>query len=370
MLSERDLSAAIGSTAHGPDGEKIGTVESFFVDDRTGAPTWVAVSTGLFGTRHSIVPATEATFTDGLLQVPVGKDAVKHAPAVHGDHLSPEEEAELRRHYGIGTGGTGTGGQVASPTDRQEAVGTTTGTTTGTATGTTSGATAEGVPGTPSPAMVDPGTRPVPAPATDVRTAVGQAAPPPAPQHGGQYAGADVGRTASDGAMTRSEEQLRIGTQQVAATRVRVVKYVVTEQVQVTVPLRREEIRVEEVPLDAPDPGPGESLVPAGTVGGGTAGGGTAGGGAAGGGGLGGAGTAGLPQDIVLHAERPVVNVEVVPVERVRLRTEVVQGQERITEQVQREQIVVDQTTAGQAGEAYQQGQAGQQGQPGPVQPR
>ena len=71
MLSERDLSAAIGSTAQGPDGEKIGTVESFFVDDRTGAPTWVAVSTGLFGTKHSIVPATQAAFDDGVLTVPV-----------------------------------------------------------------------------------------------------------------------------------------------------------------------------------------------------------------------------------------------------------------------------------------------------------
>ena len=44
----------------------------------------------------------------------------------------------------------------------------------------------------------------------------------------------------------------------------------------------------------------------------------------------------------MLHTERPVVTVEVVPVERVRLRIEVVQGQETVTEQVQREQIVVD----------------------------
>ena len=51
MLSERELSAAIGSTAYDGSGHKIGTVEHFFVDDRTGAPTWVAVATGLFGTR-------------------------------------------------------------------------------------------------------------------------------------------------------------------------------------------------------------------------------------------------------------------------------------------------------------------------------
>jgi stress response protein YsnF len=131
--------------------------------------------------------------------------------------------------------------------------------------------------------------------------------------------------------MTRSEEQLRVSTQQVATTRVRLVKYVVTEEVQVTVPIRREEIRVEQVPIDAPDPGPGESLTPAGGAGGPGVGTGT---------GLG-AGS-GLPEEIVLHAERPVVNVEVVPVERVRLRTELVQGQEQVSGQVQREQIVVD----------------------------
>ncbi len=55
MLSERELSAAIGSTAYDGSGHKIGTVEHFFVDDRTGAPTWVAVTTGLFGTRHSVL---------------------------------------------------------------------------------------------------------------------------------------------------------------------------------------------------------------------------------------------------------------------------------------------------------------------------
>jgi hypothetical protein len=38
-----------------------------------------------------------------------------------------------------------------------------------------------------------------------------------------------------------------------------------------------------------------------------------------------------------------VVTVEVVPVERVRLRTETVEGQETVTEQLQREQIAVDQ---------------------------
>jgi stress response protein YsnF len=135
--------------------------------------------------------------------------------------------------------------------------------------------------------------------------------------------------------MVRSEEQLRVSTEQTAATRVRVVRYVVTEEVQVTVPLRREEIRVEEVPLDAPDVedetlsgyGRHAAQTDAGSA----------------------AGTSrtagdGLPEEIVLHREEPVVGVRVVPVERVRLRTEVVQGQERVSGQVQRERIAVDET--------------------------
>ena len=103
MLSEREVSAAVGSTAYGANGAKIGTVEHFFVDDRTGSPTWVSVTTGLFGTRHSIVPAVDAAYDedDGSLRLPVTAEAVKSAPHLAGDHLDPVEEAELRRHYGL-----------------------------------------------------------------------------------------------------------------------------------------------------------------------------------------------------------------------------------------------------------------------------
>lgn len=264
MLSEREISAAVGSTAYGVDGGKLGTVEAFYTDDRTGAPSWVAVSTGLFGTRHSIVPAGEATFSDGALHVPVTADAVSNAPALTGDHLDPADEDALRRHYGVGAG-TAAAPTVAGP-----------------------------APAPPVPA----GPRHA-APGDELR---------------------EAGDAAADGAMTRSEEQIRVGTERVTTTRARLVKYVVTEDVQITVPIRREEIRVEEVPVDAPDAGPGESLVTDDDRG------------------------TGLPDEIVLHTERPVVSVEVVPVERVRLRVDVVEGQETVSGQVQREQIAVDQT--------------------------
>ena len=290
MLSERELSAAIGSTAYDGDGSKIGTVEHFYVDDRTGAPTWVAVTTGLFGTRQSVAPATDASFADGDLRLPVSADAVKHAPHVAGDHLDPDEEAELRRHYGLGTGAeTGIGLGTAPGSDPGTAVDTDLGT----------GRHAR---------HEEPGLAAAP---TQEIQAVAPPVPPPTDE--------------TPGGMTRSEEQVRVGLRQTATTRVRLVKYVVTEDVQITVPIRREEIRVEHVPLDAADDGPGESLTD------------TDGRAEAPVGGR-------LPDEIVLHTERPVVTVEVVPTERVRLRTEVVDGQETITEQVQREQIVVDET--------------------------
>jgi uncharacterized protein (TIGR02271 family) len=237
----------------------------------------VSISTGLFGTRHSIVPVAGATFDDGALRIPVTAEAVKSAPPMSGEHLDPADEEALRRHYG-------TGSQALPPGELPQS----------------------------EPAASAPPTSELP-PAAPVASA------PPEPVRAEPVA---------PGAMTRSEEQLRVGTERVATTRARLVKYVVTENVQITVPIRREEIRVEQIPVDAADADwAGESLegVPAAA---------------------GTEGRHGLPDEIVLHTERPVVTVEVVPVERVRLRTELVQGQETVTEQVQREQIAVDQHPA------------------------
>ena len=307
MLTEREVSAAIGGTAYSGTGDKIGTVEHFFVDDRTGAPSWVAVTTGLFGTRHSIVPATEATFADGGLRLPVSVEAVKSAPHLQGDHLGPDDEARLRRHYGLESLSGGTAAWTP---------------------------TSDGL--RPPGAGDDVDVRRPSDSGADTVVMDGTDAPlPPPPAAYGAQPTAPAAAPETDGSMVRNEEQLRIGTERVAATRVRLVKYVVTEEVQITVPIRREEIRVEEVPIDDVDNEVGESLVAADD---------SYGAHSAPRWGADSAG--GLPDEIVLHTERPVVSVEVVPRERVRLRTELVQGQETVTQQVQREEIVVDQTPA------------------------
>ena len=316
MVSERDVSTAIGSTAYGSDGESVGTVETFYTDDVTGVTTWVSVSSGLLGRKQSIAPAEDATFSDGRLQLSVPAGAVSSAPRIAGEHLSPEDEEALRRHYAQARATTGEDLERRTDVDDVERR-------------------------TPVDDMERPSavagtvaaTSPIQAPPAQAVPGTGDAG-----RHAAvaDVAGHDVADQ-GDGSMVRSEEQLRVGTEQVAARRMRVVKYVVTEEVQISVPIRREEIRIEEVPLDALDTDhgvvtEGEPLQ-AGSATGGLAGGSVAGGSLA----------TGLPDEIVLHTERPVVTVEVVPVERVRLTTELVAGQTSVSETVQREQVTVDQ---------------------------
>jgi sporulation protein YlmC with PRC-barrel domain len=65
------------------------------------------------------------------------------------------------------------------------------------------------------------------------------------------------GRDASDDAMTRSEEEVDVRTEARPRERLRLKKYVVTEHVTKTVPVRREKIAVEREPVEddaeAPD---------------------------------------------------------------------------------------------------------------------
>ncbi|EOD67777.1 DUF2382 domain-containing protein [Amycolatopsis vancoresmycina] len=111
-----------------------------------------------------------------------------------------------------------------------------------------------------------------------------------------------------DRSMTRSEERLNVGTEQVEAGHVRLRKYVVTEEQQVTVPVRHEEVRIEREPVTRAD---GRAEI----------------------------GEA--EQDVVLHAEKPVVRKETVPVERARLRTETVTDEQTVSGKVRKEQFDV-----------------------------
>jgi uncharacterized protein (TIGR02271 family) len=137
------------------------------------------------------------------------------------------------------------------------------------------------------------------------------------PATGRDTVGRDVSGPTTDEAMTRSEEELRVGTAQRERGRVRLRKYVTTEQVQQTVPVRRERVRVEREPitdanLDAATSGPDISEA---------------------------------EHEVILREEEPVVEKRAVPKERVRLDKDTVTDQERVAEEVRKEQIDVDDDT-------------------------
>jgi uncharacterized protein (TIGR02271 family) len=126
--------------------------------------------------------------------------------------------------------------------------------------------------------------------------------------------GRDSSGPTTDAAMTRSEEELRVGTTRRERGRVRLRKYVTTEQVQQAVPVRRERVRVEREPitdanLDAATSGPELSEA---------------------------------EHEVILREEEPVVEKRTVPRERVRLDKDTVTGEERVAEEVRKERIDVD----------------------------
>src|SRR3712207_1327812 len=119
MIGTESISRVIGQDVYDETGSKIGSASEVYLDDETGQPEWVTVRTGLFGTKESFVPIRNADLTDDGVRVPVSKDRVKDAPKIDTDgHLSPQEEQELYRYYGLGTGTTGQAGMNRSDTNR------------------------------------------------------------------------------------------------------------------------------------------------------------------------------------------------------------------------------------------------------------
>src|SRR5919107_1577522 len=252
MIGTDTISRVIGQDVYDEAGQKIGSASEVYLDDETGQPEWVTVRTGLFGTKESFVPIRNADLTDDGVRVPISKERVKDAPKIDTDgHLSPQEEEELYRYYGMGTG-MGTG--MATDTT------TTTGYTDTTTTGMAGTGYVEDAPGT---------------------------------------VGHDTSGPTTDNAMTRSEERMTVGTTSQEVGRARLRKYVVSENVTETVPVTREEVRVEREPITEANIGNA----------------------------MDGPAISEEEHEVVLHAEQPVVAKEAVPVERVRLDKDVVTEQ-------------------------------------------
>ncbi|MGW8379526.1 PRC-barrel domain-containing protein [Streptomyces sp. ODS28] len=101
MQTDIDPRSLIGRKAFDTHGTKIGTVDEVYLDDATGAPEWAAVRTGLFS-RDAFVPLEPSEVVDEALRIPFERALIKDAPDFGvGRHLSPEQELQLYRHYGL-----------------------------------------------------------------------------------------------------------------------------------------------------------------------------------------------------------------------------------------------------------------------------
>ncbi len=255
MITTQEYDALTGKTVTSTNGEKIGTVQDVYAstDDKT--PTFITVKTGMFGGKASFVPVAEATMNGEYLVVPYTKDQVKDAPNVEDDQeLVAEEEDRLYTHYQLGSG-------IQTATT-----------------------------GSPDTGTATAGTQ-----ATDGFTGAGR----------------DTSGPNTDEAMTRSEEQLNVDVQTRETGRARLVKRIVTEQQQVSVPVSHEEVRVVREPItdgNADAAYDGKELSEE-------------------------------EHEVVLTEQVPVVSTETRAVERVRLEAETVTDNETVTGEVRKEVI-------------------------------
>ena len=260
MTTQQDVRAWRGHTLVDRDGDKVGKIQDVYLDRSSGDPEWIAVKTGLVGSNVSFVPLRDATQEGDDIRVGYEKGLIKDAPNVDPDgELSPEEERRLYQHYGrsdYDEWSEDSEDRTEARYGRDTAAGTRAGDTAGTTAHETAG----------------PGT---------------------------------------GDAMTRSEEELAVGTERRQTGRARLRKYVETENVEESVPVQREEVRVEREPitdanrdaaLAAPDITEAE-------------------------------------HEVTLHTEEPVVEKRAVPKERVRLDKDVHTDEETVSDEVRRERI-------------------------------
>src|SRR5215212_4719417 len=101
MPTLQDVEGWKGRTVVDPGGDKVGTLEEFYLDRQSGDPTWAAIRTGLFGTHTSLAPLDGAALAGNDVKLGYTKSAVKDAPRpeVEGE-LTRDEERRLFDHYG------------------------------------------------------------------------------------------------------------------------------------------------------------------------------------------------------------------------------------------------------------------------------
>lgn len=306
MQAQTQVRELMGMSVTDTNGTKVGTIKQVYLNDDSGTPEWVTVHTGWFGMRESFVPLSGARKSEDTLQVPYDKETIKGAPNVDADeHLSHAQIVDLYRHYGVRP----PGGRRTGETGTEQ------GTTGDRSTG-TEGKTAAGTPGTSGTQGAAGKAGAAGAAGTAGAAGAAGMAVRPEKEKGKRERQAMPPQSAREGAeapmteITRSEEQMRIGTERHESGRVRVHKWVETEMVERTIPVSHEEIKIDREPITGGEPSAEVSLSED-------------------------------DQEIILYEERPVVAKETVPVERIRVRTEQVQDEQTVRGELRKERIEV-----------------------------
>lgn len=236
----------IGRTVYGSDGDKIGDVTNVYADDVTGRPDWMTVSTGWFGSAEQFVPISGTSMTGDDLSIAFNEDTVKNAPSIDGDQHLDADEE--RRLYS----------HYGMDFDRDST--------------------------------------------DDVERA----------DEGYAYSDNRARRddTSGDTSVVRSEEELSVDKVEREAGTVRLKKYVVTEDVSMTVPVRKEVARVTREKVSD---GNGGTINDDEVV-----------------------------EEITLTEEEVVVDKNVVAKERVGIETETVTEDRQVSETVRKERVDTD----------------------------
>ena len=263
-----NIDALYDRTVVDQSGDKIGEIGQVYLDDASGQPAWVTVKTGLFGRNETFVPFKGLETSGDEIRAPYTKDKVKDAPNVDPDgHLSEDETDELYRYYSDAFASEKDTTKDANP-----------------------GYAGNGVSGDRI---------------ADAKTEKAADATP-------QTTADQKSPVAEDGSVVRHEERLNVGKERVETGRVRIRKHIVHDTETVEVPVEREEIHVERVPLDEKVAGDDVKLSEG-------------------------------AQDIVTHEERPTIDKETVAAEKIKIGKETTQDTQTVSGKVAKEQIDIDQ---------------------------
>lgn len=251
QITNENAELLVGRTLVDSDGDKIGKVADIYLDEATEKPEWMAVSTGWFGNNISFVPLKDMQFTDDDSDVVAPYWKQQVKDAPNcADDGSLSQVEEAELYRHFGLQYS----ETRSPS--------------GLASGESS---------------------------SNPKSSVGN-------------------DQDNRSAMVRSEEELQVAKTQQEAGKVRLRKYVVTEEQTVRVPVTREEVRIEREPLQEGDRA---------TI-------------------AGGATIGDDAMEMTLHEEQIVVSKKVVPKEKIKMAKEEIVEEERVSETVRKEQFDIE----------------------------